>query len=133
MQIFHPRPGFSCLATRKSFQMVKSLKVRNETYITKLENGSGVVILGMLDYINTMEIILNDLSKFLKLCLLIRVKILIEMRLKYKSVCFLYINVDFLPKWCIIVFDPRNLSVLKCTVYPMSTRMSVIRNASRLR
>lgn len=46
------------------FQTIKSLKSRNDVYITKPDKGSGIVILNRQDYLDKMASILNDSSMF---------------------------------------------------------------------
>ena len=45
-------------------QAIKSLRSNKAILITKADKGSGVVILNKSDYVNKMECILSDISKF---------------------------------------------------------------------
>lgn len=51
------------------FRIIRLLKSRNDIYITKADKGAGVVILCKQDYINKMNVILGDTSKFRLICL----------------------------------------------------------------
>ena len=49
------------------FQALNSLHSNENIVITKPDKGSGVVILNKNDFIDKMQVILNDPSKFVKL------------------------------------------------------------------
>lgn len=46
------------------FHTIKSLKSRNDVYLTKPDKGAGVVTLNKQDYLDKMNDILNDSTKF---------------------------------------------------------------------
>lgn len=49
---------------RAQYKTIKHLKTRNDIYITKPDNGAGIVILNKRDDVNKMNVILGDSSKF---------------------------------------------------------------------
>lgn len=46
------------------YTTIKALKIRNNIYMIKPDKRAGVVILNRVDYVNKMNIILGDISKF---------------------------------------------------------------------
>ena len=48
----------------KCYQAIKTLRRNEKILITRLDKGSGVVILNKSNYVTKMENILNDASKF---------------------------------------------------------------------
>ena len=52
---------------KESLQAIKSLRSNQDILITKLDKGSGVVIINKKDYVSKMESILNNQSKFCRL------------------------------------------------------------------
>lgn len=46
------------------YRTIKSLKSRNDMYLTKPDKGSGIVILNKQDYLDKMNNILNNPTKF---------------------------------------------------------------------
>ena len=57
------RTGFRL--NREHMNAIKNLKKRSDVIITKPDKGNGVVLLKRSDYVDKMEVILNDTSKFL--------------------------------------------------------------------
>ena len=60
-------PNF--LLTRDDYAILKSLKDDSTIHIMKPDKGNGVVIINKTEYVEKMEEILNDSSKFTKLSL----------------------------------------------------------------
>ena len=59
------RTGFRL--NREHNNAIKNLKKRSDVIITKPDKGNGVVLLERSDYVDKMEMILNDASKFLSI------------------------------------------------------------------
>lgn len=59
---------------------IKSLKASGDLYITKPDEGSGVLILDGQNYTNKMETSLCDSPNFVNLILLTFVMVLVELR-----------------------------------------------------
>ena len=68
-------------------QAIKSLRSNKAILITKPDKGSGVVILNKSDYVNKMECILSDISKFKLLGSLREFDKLEKMKQSSKDIC----------------------------------------------
>ena len=68
-------------------QAIKSLRSNKAILITKPDKGSGVVILNKSDYVNKMECILSDISKFKLLALSVNSTKREKMKQSSKNIC----------------------------------------------
>ena len=55
-----------CLWQESHFKLAKRLKCNTDILLTRPDKGTGVVILNWVDYIDKMNVILDDTDKFLK-------------------------------------------------------------------
>ena len=65
---FKSRNVFSPVFTKADLSLLKSLGGKSNLVICKPDKGTGVVLLDKVDYISKIHDILNDSSKFVKLC-----------------------------------------------------------------